>query len=148
MPAGEYIQQISFKQAGTGLGVAVAAFVLLGTVAAVWENPFFIRMTPAGGWEIFLLAALALLTGLYVAIRRPFCSNKTIGTGGVIGFVGIACPVCNQILLLVFGSELLLTYFEPIRIYVAAFGVVIAAAAVVYEWRQWDAAMAGEASSI
>jgi hypothetical protein len=91
-------------------------------------------MTPVSGFEIAALAALSLLLGLYVAIRRPFCSIKTVGTGGVLGFVGIACPVCNQILLFLFGGELLLTYFEPIRIYVAAAGVLIAALAVVREW--------------
>ena len=147
MSASAVIQQTSPRRVITGLGVAIATFALLGTVAAVWENPFFIRMTPAGEWEIILLALLALLTGTYVAIRRPFCSNRTVTTGGVVGFVGIACPVCNQILLLIFGSELLLTYFEPIRIYVAALGVVIAAVAVVYELRQADGAPAIEVPS-
>ncbi|HER27288.1 MAG TPA: hypothetical protein ENI69_09290 [Rhodospirillales bacterium] len=115
--------------------VAVASFAALGTVSAVWENPFFIRMTPSGGWEIGLLAALSILMGLYVIVRIPVCSSKSVTAGGIIGFVGIACPICNQILLLIFGSELLLTYFEPVRIYVAALGVVITAWAV---WRAWQ----------
>ena len=51
-----------------------------------------------------------------------------------MGFIGIACPVCNKILLLLFGGELLLTYYEPVRIYVAAAGVLIAAVAVAREW--------------
>lgn len=135
-------QQSGFRRLLAGAAVAAGAFALLGTVAVLWQNPFFIRMTPVGGWEIGLLALLSLLSGLYVAIHRPFCSNKTIGVGGVLGFVGVACPVCNKILLLAFGSELLLTYFEPIRIYVAALGVLIAAWAVFREWRQWDAAPA------
>jgi hypothetical protein len=117
-----------------GVATALGSFISLGAVAALWENPFFIRMTPVSGFEIAALAMLSLLLGIYVAIRRPFCSIKTVGTGGVLGFVGIACPVCNQILLFLFGGELLLTYFEPIRIYVAAAGVLIAALAVVREW--------------
>ena len=129
------VQQATGGRLLTGAAVAVAAFGALGTVAALWENPLFIRMTPAGGWEIGLLAILSILYGLYVVIRRPFCSNKTVGAGGVIGFLGVACPVCNKILLLAFGSELLLTYFEPVRIYVAAFGVLVAAWAVMNEWR-------------
>lgn len=134
------IPRPSLKRVLAGMAVAVAAFAALGTVAALWENPVFIRMTPTGGWEVGLLALLSLLSGVYVAIRRPFCSNKRVGVGGVLGFLGVACPVCNKILLLAFGSELLLTYFEPVRIYVAALGVVIAAWAVVYEWRRWNAA--------
>jgi len=94
-------------------------------------------MTPVGGWEISLLTLLSILTGLYVVIRRPLCSNGTVGVGGVLGFLGVACPVCNKILLLAFGSELLLTYFEPVRIYVATIGVAIACWAVMSEWRSW-----------
>ncbi len=132
-------QESGFRRLFAGAGMAVVSFAVLGTVAVLWENPIFIRMTPVGGWEISLLVLLSLLSGFYVMIRRPFCSNRTVGVGGVLGFVGVACPVCNKILLLAFGSELLLTYFEPIRIYVAALGVLIAAWAVFHEWRQWAA---------
>lgn len=122
------------RRLAKGIAAATASFAGLGTVSALWDNPFFIRMTPAGGWEIGLLAALSLLLGAYVAIRRPACSVKAAGTGGVLGFLGIACPVCNKILLLLFGGELLLTYFEPVRVYVAAVGVIIMLAALVREW--------------
>jgi len=119
-----------------GTTVALLAFGVLGTVSALWSNPLFIRMTPAGGWEIALLGALSTLLGAYVAIRRPACADGTAGAGGVLGFLGIACPVCNKILLLLFGGDLLLTYFEPIRIYVAAAGTAMLAVAVVLEWRR------------
>ncbi len=117
-----------------GSATALGSVIALGSVAALWENPFFIRMTPVSGFETAALMALSLLLGVYVAIRRPSCSIKTVGTGGVLGFLGIACPVCNQILMFLFGGELLLTYFEPVRIYVAAAGVLIAALAVAREW--------------
>lgn len=117
-----------------GLAVAVVSFVGFGTVAALWENPLFIRMTPAGEFEAVLLALLSILLGIYVGIRRPFCSAKTATASGIVGFIGIACPVCNKILLLLFGGELLLTYFEPLRIYVAGVGVLMAAAATLHEW--------------
>ena len=35
---------------GTLAGLAV--FATLGTVTAVWLNPFFVRMTPVGPWEL------------------------------------------------------------------------------------------------
>ncbi len=116
-----------------GVAMAAAAFIALGTVAALWDNPLFVRMTPAGESEIALLALLALLLGVYTAVRRPHCSFRTAGAGGVLGFLGVACPVCNQILLLVFGGELLLTYFEPIRLYVGAVGAVLVAGMVAVE---------------
>jgi len=105
--------------------VALLSFVLLGTVAALWVNPIFVRMTPAGGWEIAMLGAMSVISGIYVAIRRPFCSVKGAGAGGILAFLGVACPVCNKVLLLLFGGELLMTYFEPVRIYVAAAGALL-----------------------
>ena len=117
-----------------GAAVAAASFLLLGTVAALWENPVFVRMTPAGDLEIVLLGAMSVLLGAYVAVRRPACSIRTAGTGSVLGFIGVACPVCNKLLLLIFGGELLLTYFEPVRIYVAAAGALVVAVAVWIEW--------------
>lgn len=117
-----------------GVAIAAAAFLGLGTLAALWDNPLFVRMTPAGGLEVLALSALALLLGIYFAIRRPACSLRTAGAGGILGFIGVACPVCNKLLLLLVGGELLLTYFEPIRIYVALAGVIFVGAAVGREW--------------
>ncbi len=76
---------------------------------------------------------MSVLLGVYVVVRRPACSIRTAGTGGVLGFIGVACPVCNKLLLLIFGGELLLTYFEPVRVYVALAGVLAVAAAVWIE---------------
>jgi hypothetical protein len=49
------IPSITAKSLARGTATAAAMFVLLGTVAALWNNPFFMRMTPAGGFEIGLL---------------------------------------------------------------------------------------------
>ena len=125
---------LSLSRTLKGLAVALGCFVALGTVAALWENPLFVRMTPAGDIEVVLLGLLSVLLGTYVATRRPFCSAKTASVGGVLGFIGVACPVCNKVLLLLFGGDLLLTYFEPVRVYVAAVGVLAVAAAVAREW--------------
>ncbi len=128
--------EISPRRWLKGAAVTLLAFGGLGTVSALWTNPLFTRMTLAGGREIGWLGALSALFGLYMAIRRPACADRTAGAGGVLGFLGIACPVCNKILLLLFGGELLLTYFEPVRLYVAAAGTAILAVAVILERRR------------
>jgi hypothetical protein len=117
-------------------GVAVGSFAALGTVSALWDNPLFIRMTPAGGVEVGLLFLLSLGLGAYVGVRRSCGPDNTASAGGVLGFLGIACPVCNKLLLLLFGGELLLTYFEPVRVYVAAAGALLVGWALAREWRQ------------
>lgn len=110
---------------GRGVLAAVVGFVVIGTVSALWQNPFFVRMTPVGIWELPAAAVMAALGGAYAAIAVPAC--RTGGAGGILGFVGIACPTCNKILMLIFGGPALLTYFDPIRPLVAAIGIAVLA---------------------
>ena len=124
------VTKAAVKRIASGVGVAAAMFAGLGTVAALWENPLFTRMTPTGGFEITLLLLLSVLAGIYVGLPQTECGTRTAGTGGVIGFLGIACPVCNKILVLLFGSALLLEYYEPMRLYLAFGGVVLMAGAI------------------
>jgi hypothetical protein len=121
-----------------GVIIAVGAFVVLGTVAALWENPFFIRMTPTSGYETGLLAMQALLLGVYTVIPVQACATKIASAGGIANFVGIACPICNKLLMIVFGANALLTYLEPMRIYLAAGGVLITGLAVLIRWRSYQ----------
>ncbi len=114
----------------TSLLIAGGAFVLIGTVTALWQNPFFTRMTPTSGYEYWLLTAESILLGLYFSIPKAVASGTCSTVGGVLGFLGIACPVCNKLLLLLFGSGLLLSYFEPIRLYVGIVGILLLAFAV------------------
>lgn len=116
-----------------GTAVAVVAFAALGTVSALWNNPLFFRMTPVQGFEIPLLAILAVLSGAFVTVRRPMCAAKKATGAGILGFLGVACPVCNKILLFIFGGELLMTYFEPVRIYVTVASIALMAWLV---WRE------------
>ncbi len=124
---------------------ATVMFVALGTVAALWQNPLFVRMTPVQGPEVAMLGVLAALFGLYVAIRRPACSWKGASTGSILGFLGVACPVCNKILLLLFGGELLMAYFEPVRLYVTVAGIIMMVWLVGREWRLHKAMVQAEA---
>ena len=121
---------VSAKDAARGLAAAAAMFVVLGTLAALWNNPLFMRMTPAGGFEITLLLLQSVLAGVYLGLPQSSCGKRTAGAGAIIGFLGIACPVCNKILVLLIGSALLLEYFEPVRLYVALAGAALLALAV------------------
>lgn len=126
-----------------GILFGLGSFVALGTVAALWSNPFFMRMTPTDGFEVTLLAAQSILLGVYLAIPMPACATKLAGIGGVASFLGVACPICNKVLLILFGTQFLLTYFEPVRIHFAATGVLITAIAVIVRWRRFRASNGG-----
>lgn len=115
-------QSVLFLKGGL---IAALVFAALGTVTALWVNPFFFRMTPTSGFEITLLALQAVMFGVYFSIPSTHCPTKTLSAGGVLGFLGFACPVCNKILLYAFGAELLLSYLEPARIYLAALGTLV-----------------------
>src|SRR3989337_2621812 len=83
-------------------------------------------------WGVTVATALLLqsaVAGLYVGLPTR-CGVRTAGAGGVIGFLGIACPVCNKVLMLLFGSTLLLEYYEPVRLHLALGGVVLLLIAV------------------
>lgn len=135
MTGSRYLMTVRLaRRSVRAIAAALASFGAIGTVTALWPNPLFVRMTPAQGFEIWLLVLQSVLIGLYVAVRRPHCSVRKAGIGSVVAFLGIACPTCNKILLLLFGSSLLLEYFEPARIYVAAAGVILTALALASEY--------------
>ncbi len=118
---------------GTIVGLAV--FAAFGTVSAVWANPFFVRMTPVGSWEFPATAIMGILAGITAALWVPHCRVRGSGSGGVAGFVGIACPTCNKILMLLFGGPAFLAWFDPIRPYVASGGIAMMALAAFRVWR-------------
>ncbi len=128
-----------FRRGIRGVLVGAALFGVVGTVAAVWENPFFIRMTPIGPWELMATALMALLGGLTAALWVPVCRLSGTSGGGIASFLGIACPTCNKLLMLMFGGQALLTWFDPLRPYLAALGVAAMAYAATNAWRSFRA---------
>jgi hypothetical protein len=131
-----------------GTLVGLFLFAGLGTVTAVWANPFFVRMTAVGPWEFAATALTGLLGGLTAALWVPRCRLRTPGTGGVASFLGIACPSCNKVLMLIFGGPALLAWFDPIRPYLAAAGVIVMAFAAASAWRAFRDARVAESPAM
>lgn len=115
----------SFRRLFHGTLAGLAVFVALGTVAAVWINPLFVRMTPVGPWELGATTLTAILAGVTVGLWVPQCRLRTSGAGGVASFLGIACPTCNKFLMLIFGGPTLMAWFDPVRPWLAVAGVTI-----------------------
>ena len=119
------LRPIGLRELMVSAVIGAVVYGVFGTVSALWHNPLFIRMTPTSGFETGLLAVQSALLGLYFGIRRSSCALPKAGVGGILGFLGVACPVCNKLLMLLFGSQLLLTYFEPVRLYVGIAGILL-----------------------
>ena len=126
-----------------GTAVGLALFVVVGTVTAVWANPLFVRMTPVGPWEFGATVLTAFLAGVTTALWVPRCSLRTSGTGGLASFLGIACPTCNKILMLIFGGPALLAWFDPVRPWLAAAGVIVMGFAAFRNWRTFRESRSG-----
>lgn len=106
-----------------GLFVGLFVFSVVGTVTAVWSNPYFVRMTPVGSWELSATALMGLLAGVSAGFWTKTCRIGQPGGGGLASFLGIACPTCNKLLMLAFGAPALLAWFDPFRPYLTLLGL-------------------------
>ncbi len=116
------------------LDYCFSSFFAVGNNYCSLEQFLFIRMTEVNGWDYIILSFESLLIGLFFGIQAPHCATKKAGIGGVLGFVGFGCSVCNKILLLLFGSSFLLSYFEPVRHYAGALGLLLFSYALIQRW--------------
>ena len=123
--ASEKLRADALRRLFRGTLAGLAVFAAFGTVTAVWINPFFVCMTPVGPWELGATTLTAILAGVIVDLWVPQCRLRTSGAGGVASFLGIACPTCNKVLMLIFGGPALLAWFNPVRPYLAVAGVII-----------------------
>lgn len=144
--APEKLRADAFRRLFRGTLAGLAVFAALGTVTAVWINPFFVRMTPVGPWELGATTLTAILAGVIVGLWVPHCRLRTSGAGGVASFLGIACPTCNKVLMLIFGGPALLAWFDPVRPYLAVTGVIImsfAAMRAIWAYRAFRTSAGG-----
>lgn len=100
------------------VGVSAAVFVLFGAVTGLLPNPIYVRMVDRTAVDYLFLVATAGFAGAFVYQRS--LAEEPIGdrlaAGGVVGgFLAFGCPICNAVLLALFSSSALMTYFDPIR---------------------------------
>jgi|SRR3989344_5399549 len=108
------------KYLSLGLGAGILFFFLSGIVTSLLPNSFFARMTPISTLDYVFLTSSSVLLGAYVGVhyykKNTIKKCDTVATtGGVGSFLAFACPVCNKLLVLLFGATALMTYFEPYR---------------------------------
>nr|WP_238392236.1 hypothetical protein [Halorussus amylolyticus] len=120
------------------MGVAVGVFLLFGTVTGLLSNPVYVRMVPRTPADYLFLVATSAFAGAFVYQRS--LAEKPVGdrfaAGSVVGgFLAFGCPICNAVLLALFSSSALMTYFDPLRPLLGAVSVVLFAGLLYYQRR-------------
>ncbi|AXR78187.1 hypothetical protein [Natrarchaeobaculum sulfurireducens] len=118
--------------------LAAAGFVVVtGVVTGLLPTPLFERMVPRTALDYTFFAVTAVLVGVYVTQRsmQPDCDGDACAYGGAAGgFLAVACPHCNAILVALFSSSWLATYVDPVRPLVGLLAVGLLAG-VIYRRR-------------
>lgn len=114
------MRKLSRKEILKSLFIWGITFIILWTVTALWENPFFNRMTSYWYLDYIILVLESAIIGLYMGTRsNTHCDySKGATAGWIFWFLGFGCIVCNKILLMIFWASFLLSYIEPIRYYI------------------------------
>lgn len=102
--------------------------VSFSLITALFPNNWFMRMTPTNNLDYVFLVLTSILLGTYVSLsltekKQKKQSNAAVYGGGVGGFLGFGCALCNKLLLLIFGAAGVLTYVEPYRPLIGTMGV-------------------------
>lgn len=123
------------------VGVSAALFVLFGMVTGLLLNPIYVRMVDRTPTDYLFLVATAGFAGAFIYQRslakEPM--GDRLAAGGVVGgFLTFGCPICNAVLLALFSSSALMTYFDPLRPILGAVSVVCFAALLVYQRRRCE----------
>ncbi len=103
------------------IAAAAGTLLLIGTVAAIFDNPYFTRMTDVRDQDYVIWAATAVLTGLiagtFAAANIPGHAGKLVA-GGVFADLAVGCPVCNKVVVLLIGTSGALTFFDPLQLWI------------------------------
>ncbi len=105
---------------------AIAA-VLIGIPSDLIDTPIFGRPVEARWLDYVILATTSALIGLILAIRPPSgdvdsdadSAVERQGTttlwGGLVSFLAVGCPVCNQAVVALVGISGALSWWAPVQ---------------------------------
>ena len=120
------------RWAATLLAGAAAALVI-GIPTGVVPSSLYHRMTPVTWWDYPIWVATATLMGLtaatYVGIRGRASSSRAKGGAGgsLLAFFAIGCPICNKLVVALFGVTGALNYFGPLQPVLGLLSIVLLA---------------------
>jgi hypothetical protein len=122
---------------------AIGTALLVGLPTDVIPNDWFGRMTPVRSYDLPVLVAVSLLSGLLVAshwgVTGAACPVRRPGTAGAagaaLGWFAIGCPVRNKLVVLAIGTSGALEWFAPAQPWLAGLSVALLLGALAWRWR-------------
>lgn len=119
---------------------ATATVLVIGLPADIISNPVFGREVPVRPWELPVLLATGVLTGLWFGLQRRGDVQgagraSTLGAAGLALFA-VACPVCNKIVLLAIGTSGALGTWAPLQPWLAGLSLAVLLGSVAYAARR------------
>lgn len=124
----------SFKRWIVAVSVAVLTYFVIALPTAVVENPLFGREIGVTSWSVTVIVISSVLTGLLTAtyVKNDFSDEnprqlKIGGTGALLSYFAVGCPVCNKLALIALGYSGAIQYFAPIQPYLAVAGIALLA---------------------
>lgn len=132
-------QWATWRTLALGGGLGLGTLLLAGLPTDVIPNPWFTRMTPVRPQDYAFLAAttvLAAALGATYALPAacPFQPAK-YSVGTYLSVLGIGCPICNKIVVLLLGVSGALTYFQPVQPLLALGSIALLGYALVLRVR-------------
>ena len=107
---------------------AVMGLAVIGLTTAIFENWFFVRMTPvrAQDYVIWLLSSvlMGLIVGSYFVASSTSGDGKLL-SGGLLSVLAVGCPTCNKLVVLLLGTTGALTFFAPLQLYIGIASVLL-----------------------
>lgn len=107
---------------------AAVGLALIGLATAIYENPFFIRMTPVRAQDYVIWILSSVLMGLIVGsyfVQRSTSDDGKIVSGGLLSVLAVGCPTCNKLVVLLLGTTGALTFFAPLQLYIGVASVLL-----------------------
>ncbi len=106
-----------------------AIALVTGIPTVLIPNSFFSRTIPTSSWQYLIWGLIAIVGGLTMAARKlpgQSCSveGKTVAGSG-LGYLAVACSVCNKIVISLIGVSGALSYFAPLQPVLGAGALVL-----------------------
>ena len=111
---------------------SLIAAVLIGVPSDLVDTPWFGRPVDTRPIDYVILVVTSLLIGLIFAIRVEGPEGETVDEtrtvwGGVVSFLAVGCPVCNQAVVALVGTSGALSWWAPVQpvVGLAAIGLLL-----------------------